>query len=188
MVVKHRKPPQAHMRPTSTHTWGLPTHAMSLFDFKSIYSLEIDAADKPSIDVHDGHLILTAERGEDRIMITAPLSSVLPTATSMVTTVRSGKTKRMRHTRVNVNKGKQLDPSHRAVGENSPAAKLTESSVREIRALAEDKDFVKTFSSKQGMLYDLANAYGIHWTTVWNILNYRSWKHVDPHKAPQKTI
>lgn len=174
------------MRPTSTHTWGLPTNTMSLFDFKSIYSLEIDAADKPSIDVHDGHLILTAERGEDRIMITAPLSSVLPTAAPMVTTVRSGKTKRMRRARVNVNKGKQLDPSHRAVGENSPAAKLNESSVREIRALAEDKDFVKTFSSKQGMLYDLANAYGIHWTTVWSILNYKTWKHVDSHKAPQK--
>lgn len=174
------------MQPTSTHPWGQPTQTMSTFDFKSIYSLEISAEDKPSIDVQDGHLILTAERGDDRIMITAPIGSVLPSLTPAVTTVRTGKSTPARRRRHNANKGKRLDATHRAVGENSAASKLTEIAVKEMRALAGDEEFVKSFNSRQAMLYDLAKAYNIHWTTVWSILNYKSWKHVDPHKAPQQ--
>lgn len=176
------------MQPKSTPPWDTPNQTMSTFDFKSIYSLEIKEEDSPSIDVRDGHLILTAERGDDRIMITTPIKSMLPQVAPVVTTVRTEgkKARSMRRRHFSSNKGKRLDPSHRSVGENSPASKLTENAVREMRALAIDKDFVKSFSSKQAMLYDLANAYKIHWTTVWSIVNYKSWKHVDPHKAPQK--
>lgn len=167
----------------------MPNQTMSTFDFKSIYSLEIKEEDSPSIDVRDGHLILTAERGDDRIMITTPINSMMPQVAPAVTTVRKvgSKPHATRKRRYNARRGKMLDPSHRSVGENSPASKLTEASVRELRALAKDEDFVKSFSSRQAMLYDLAKAYHIHWTTVWNIINYRSWKHVDPDKAPQKS-
>jgi hypothetical protein len=161
---------------------------MNTFDFKSIQTLEITQEDKPSIDVKDGHLIITAERGDYRIMITAPIDSMLnvPSARPLaVAEPRQVNRNSRRRRRTYRRSDRQVLPTdHGAVGENNPLSKLNEEAVCEIRALAEDPDYAKGFSSRQTMLYDLAKAYDVHWTTIWNIINYKSWKHVKKQEAP----
>lgn len=150
---------------------------MTIFDFKSVYTLDLGQDDDPSIDVRDGKLILTAKRGEEQIMITAPLNSVI-TPVAPVAAATQVKQPRRFNRRKNSNKGRRLDPSHPSVGENNVLAKMTEESVKEIRDLAEDTSYVNSFQSRQAMLYDLAKVYNVHWTTIWSIINRRSWKHV----------
>lgn len=150
---------------------------MTIFDFQSVYTLELEQKDEPSIDVRDGKLVLTAKRGEERIMITAPLNSVIAPVAPIVGATQVKQPRRSNRRRSS-NKGRRLDSSHPSVGENNVLAKMTEESVREIRALAEDPSYVKSFQSRQTMLYDLAKVYSVHWTTIWNIINRRSWKHV----------
>ncbi len=171
MVVKHATPPVGE-------TCNKPdTTTMTIFDFKSIYTLELSQEDDPSIDVRDGKLVLTAKRGEERIMITAPLSSVIAPVAPIVGATQI-KQPRRSYRRRNSNKGRLLDRSHPSVGENSIMAKLSEVSVKEIRELASDEKYIKSFQSRQAMLEDLAKVYKVHWTTIWSIVNRRSWKHV----------
>ena len=150
---------------------------MTVFDFKSIYTLDLGQEDDPAIDVRDGKLILTAKRGEESIMITAPINSVITPVAPIANAIQIKQPRRSNRRRRS-GKGRQLDPSHPSVGENHMLAKMTEASVKEIRALAEDPSYVKSFQSRQTMLYDLAKVYSVHWTTIWNIINRRSWKHV----------
>lgn len=148
-----------------------PFQAMSPFNFQAIQTLAIVKEDNPHVDVRDGQLILTAERNNERIMITAPLASVMPTA------VKSTVKAPARSPR-NAQKGKSLPASDRRVGEKNPLAKLTEEDVREIRALATDSDYQKEFSSMHEMFHAIGKVYGVHFTTAYNIVNRRSWKHV----------
>lgn len=153
---------------------------MSPFNFEPVQILDIKPEDNPQIDVKDGLILIKASRGNDRIVISAPLQSVLPAPAQ--TTVRHTTSSAVKH-RVYQRKpaiapGTILPPSHGAVGENSVNAKLTETEVREMRALASDPSYASTFSSKQKMLYDLSKVYKIHWTTVRNILIGTSWKHI----------
>jgi hypothetical protein len=145
---------------------------MSPFNFQAIQTLDIVKEDNPHIDVRDGQLILTAERGDARIMITAPLNSVLPKVAS--TNVR-----RPARRSKGALKTRSLAANDPRVGEGNVLAKLTESDVREIRALAADKDYQKEFKSPSAMYMAIGKAYKVHFTTVYNIVHRQSWKHVN---------
>jgi hypothetical protein len=141
---------------------------MSPFNFHAIQTLELNTSDNPNIDVQNGRLILTASRGEDQIMITAPLNSVVPTAVQ--TTVKQPKSiRRRKASSFNVN---------RPMGENHSLAKLTEVQVREMRALAADKSYMSSFATKYAAIKELADAFKVHFTTVAKILDGKSWKHI----------
>jgi len=135
---------------------------MSPFNFQPVQLLELSKSDAPSIDVQDGQLILTAQRGDERIRITAPLNQVLPqvhsTQVKMPSISRAGGDKR--------------------VGELNGMSKLNEQSVREIRLMMSDSKFVKSFSTKMALLAELAKAYNVHPATVKNVVDNVSWKHV----------
>lgn len=135
---------------------------MSPFNFQPVQLLELSDADTPSIDVQDGQLILTAQRGEERIRITAPLHQVLPqvrnTQVKMPVMGRAGGDKR--------------------IGELNGMSKLNEQSVREIRLMMSDPKFVKSFRTKLAMLAELSKAYNVHPATVKNVIENVSWKHV----------
>ncbi len=152
---------------------------MNSFSFEPVQVLNIKSEDNPKIDVQDGMIVISANRGDDRIIISAPLQSVLPSISVAQTKVRN--------TSINVHKpkrppaikpGTRLPATHGSVGERSPKSKLKETDIREIRSLAIDPKYTGTFPNRQKMVEDLAKVYRIHWTTVYGIINRKSWKHV----------
>ncbi len=141
---------------------------MSPFNFHAIQTLALEPSDNPNIDVQNGRLVLTASRGEDQIMITAPLNSVVPA--SVQTTVKAPRrAKRRNHARNHTNHPK---------GENHSLAKLTDANVREIRALAADQAYMSSFASKYAAVREISDAYKVHFTTVAKILDGKTWKHL----------
>jgi hypothetical protein len=148
---------------------------MSPFTFHAIQSLDITEADSPNIDVQDDLLILTATRGVDRIRITAPLSSVVSPATTKspapAETPKAPIRRRTQYTSAVRTYG--FKP-----GEKSPMAKLKEAEVREIKTLAADQSYINSFRSEHALMKDLAQAYKVHPTTVYQILRGTTWRHV----------
>jgi hypothetical protein len=139
---------------------------MSPFNFQSIQSLEISKDDHPEIDVRDGRLVLTAQRGTERIMITAPIAGMVPiVANRTVKTVNS--------------KVATLPSTDKRVGENHALAKLTESEVREIKNILKDKKLSSSFKNKTKFYQELGKDYKVHFTTIANIACGASWKHVE---------
>ena len=134
---------------------------MTSFNFQAIQSLELSSDDKPHLDVKDGHIVLTAQRGQERIIITAPLSGVLPKVAK--TTVKTPKS--------------QMAPS-RNVGTDNSVAKLNEHMVREIRAMAADKSLASTFTGKMKFYEEIGKIYNVHRYTVKNVVERFSWKHI----------
>jgi hypothetical protein len=141
---------------------------MSTFNFHAIQTLEILPEDKPNIDVQHGRLVLTASRGDDQIMITAPLNSVIPGADKTV--VKSPRRYRRR--------AKFNPVADRRFGENHKLAKLTEDDVRNIRQLTADPEYMKQFASNYAVSKEIAKGLNVHFTTVLKIIEGRSWKHV----------
>lgn len=137
---------------------------MNAFNFQAIQSLELTSEDKPHLDVKDGHIVLTAERGEDRIIITAPLSGVLPKVakTTVKTPVRSMTFKQRSH--------------HR--GTDNPVSKLDDNKVREIRAMAADKKLAAEYGGKMSFYTEIGKIYGVNKYTIKNVVEGISWKHV----------
>ena len=135
---------------------------MTSFNFQSIQSLEISAQDKPTIDVQDGHIVLTAERGQERIVITAPLQGIMPKVSA--TSVKTPKQKK-----INPLLGRSF---------NKGVAKLNEDTVREIRKLISDQSFVKTHKNKIMMYKEVAKLYNVSAWTIKNVAENLSWKHV----------
>lgn len=146
---------------------------MSSFHFSSIQSLEIHNDDNPSIDVRDGRLIITAERNNERIVITAPLAGAVPRVAATKVTV-AGRPARKAHPLA----GRTLDASDLRTGETNPHAKLTEQQVIRMRELFNDENFTKDFSSRTQVIARLSKMFGVHQTTVNSIVNRVSWKHV----------
>lgn len=128
------------------------------FDFQAVQTLSITAEDRPNIDVRDGNLVLTATRGNDQIMITAPINSVIPTA--KVSKVKTPKNRR------------------RMSRAGKPLAKLNADLVREIRAKAKDVEFMNQFNSINSAYVALGKEYGVHLTTIYGIINRHSWKNI----------
>lgn len=139
---------------------------MSPFNFQPVQLLELSDADAPSIDVQDGQIILTAQRGEEKIRITAPLRQVLPQVAATAVKMPS----RL--------KGVQLPGGDKRVGEMNGMAKLNEQAVREIRLMISDPKFMKSFRSRQALYLEIAKAYNVHPGTVKNVIDNISWKHV----------
>lgn len=150
------------------------TLTMSPFVFRAIQHLNIEAADNPDIDVQDGRLVLTATRGGDQIMITAPLNSVLPSA--VTTTVKAAPVQVRRVPRHLVRRSTFNKNVRR--GESSPRSKLTEAQVREIKALLADHSHCKSYGSTNTMLLEMGKAYSVHYTTIYNIMVGKTWSHV----------
>lgn len=138
---------------------------MAPFTFQSVQSLALSAEDHPQLDVRDGKIVLTAERSGERIMITAPLSGIVPTVAK---------------TEVKTPKRRQTNPIQRTVpkGEQHKLSKLTEEQVKEIRAMAEDPSITKNYATRHELHIELARIYGVHFTTVNKIINRRSWAHI----------
>lgn len=130
------------------------------FNFQAIQTLRITAEDHPNIDVQDGNLILTATRGEDQIMITAPINSVIPSAKA-VTVKGSG------------SRARQLNGR-----KARPLAKLNADTVREIRAKAASREFMNQFNSINAAYTQLSKDYGVHLTTIYGIIRRHSWKNI----------
>jgi len=150
--------------------WSRRTHCfqpMSPFNFQSIQSLELSSKDNPVIDVRDGHLVITAERGQEKIMITAPLQGIVPKVSS--TTVKAPKCKQ-----ASPLLGRNLHQ-----GSDNGMAKLNDSSVREIRTLLKDKSFVKSYKSMTAMYAEIAQSYNVSPWAIKNVAEGLSWKHVE---------
>jgi len=151
---------QSGTRPSHT-----PTPTMTSFNFQSIQSLEISAQDNPTIDVRDGRLVLTANRGQDRIMITAPLQGILPKVAA--TTVKTATKSKTYVSRRDGNRGS-----------NNPIAKLNEEVVREIRKLFNDKTFVNSYPNITAMHEDIAKDYNVSTAAIYQVYKNITWKHV----------
>ena len=143
------------------------TRTMSPFNFQPVQLLELSDADTPSIDVQDGQIVLTAQRGDERIRITAPLRQVLPQVAA--TTVKMPRPHRQ---------GISIAGGDKRVGELNGMAKLTEESVREIRLMISDSKFIKSFKTRHALCAEIARAYNVHPATVKNVIDNVSWKHV----------
>lgn len=139
---------------------------MTSFNFQSIQSLEISAQDNPTIDVRDGRLVLTAERGQERIMITAPLQGILPKVAA--TTVKTAGRK----------KPSPLLGRSLHKGSDNGMAKLNDDAVREIRTLLADETFVKSYKNSTTMYAEIANSYKVSPWAIKNVAENLSWKHV----------
>ena len=139
---------------------------MTSFSFQSIQSLEISAQDNPIIDVRDGRIVLTAERGEERIVITAPLQGIMPkvSATSVKTPIRR--------------KNGPLAGRSLHKGEENGMAKLNDDTVREIRTMLADKNFVEGYRNATAMYAEIAKAYKVSPWAIKNVADNISWKHV----------
>jgi hypothetical protein len=140
---------------------------MAPFNFQPVQLLELSDADAPSIDVQDGQIILTAQRGEEKIRITAPLRQVLPQVAA--TSVKMPRSSRQ---------GIHLPGGDKRVGELNGMAKLNEQAVREIRLMISDPKFAKSFRTRQALFTEIAKAYNVHPATVKNVIDNVSWKHV----------
>lgn len=139
---------------------------MTSFSFQSIQSLEISAQDNPTIDVRDGRIVLTAERGEERIVISAPLQGIMPKVAA--TTVKMTGRKKP---------GALLGRSlHK--GEENGMAKLNDNTVREIRTMLADKNFVEGYRNATSMYAEIAKAYKVSPWAIKNVAENISWKHV----------
>jgi hypothetical protein len=145
---------------------------MAPFNFHSIQTLEICQADSPIIDVKDGRLVLTATRGEERIMITAPLTNRLPVVAQTVVKSVRPKVKR-RHSLIPT-----LTADDKRVGASNHLAKLNDEKVKEILLLLGDKEDRKNYPNRQQFYTVIGEAFGVGYHTIANIDRGVSWKHV----------
>jgi len=146
---------------------------MNHFAFQSIQSLQITEEDKPTIDVTDGQLVLTATRGENKIMITAPLDKIIPRP--IQTTVNSNFKIGKAYKRT---KGKMMPTTCKNVGENNSNAKLNVAKVKEIKMLLSDSSFLDSYPSKTAVYKELGKCYKVNSSCIYQIDNNLTWKHV----------
>lgn len=148
----------------------LCTPTMTSFNFRPVQILELTAEDSPRIDVHEGTLILTAERAGEQIRITAPLQNMLPqVATTQVKAPAVPKRRRVY---------RYITGGEKRAGELNGMAKLTDAQVKEIRLLLSNAKFLDNFSSTHSMYEKLAETYKVHFATIRSIARFESWKHI----------
>lgn len=140
---------------------------MSPFNFQPVQLLELSDSDCPTLDVQADKIVLTAQRGEEKIRITAPLRQIVPQVAA--TTLKVPQRTRQ-ETFVAAGKKRQ--------GVNNGMAKLDEQSVREIRLMVTDSKFVESFGSRQALYQELGRAYNVHPATIKNVVENVSWKNI----------
>jgi hypothetical protein len=144
---------------------------MAPFNFQPIQTLDITEQDNPSVDIHNGMLILTAERGQERIIITAPIDHLLPkTSATVVKTPKKTKT-------IVARKEYKTKPPRNS-GSANPISKLDENIVRRIRALCSDKAFVNRYPHETAMHEDIAKQYNVTAAAIYQVHKNLTWKHV----------
>jgi len=144
---------------------------MSPFIFQSVQALDIGSEDNPQIEYLKDGVVITAQRGDERIVITAKLPVV-------ATRVAKTAVKAPRRSHANKMKGCTLEVGDPRVGSMHPLSKLNEETVAEIRAIAEDPDMIKFHGSVYKLSLELSKAYNVHHTTINNVILRRTWKHV----------
>jgi len=149
-------------QPVRTHS----KNPMTSFNFQAVQTLAISEEDHPVIDVHNNMLVLTAKRGTERIMITAPLQSIVP-----ITAVTKVKT-------ASPSKASPLLGVSKSVGISNGMAKLNDEAVKSIWSFLDDPDFVATYKSVTAMYNDIAKAFKVSSWAIKNIHEGVSWKHI----------
>ena len=144
---------------------------MSPFTFQSFQALDIGSEDSPKIEYLKDGVVITAQRGNERIVITARLPvAATRVAQTVVKTPRRSFTSKL--------KGRTLEVGDSRVGSMHPLSKLNEETVAEIRALASDPDTIKFHGSVYKLCIELSKVYNVHRTTINNVVERRTWKHV----------
>jgi hypothetical protein len=149
---------------------------MSPFHFstKTVRSLQLNPEDNPHIQIENDSVIITAQRGDERIMITASIPGVNNKVAATTVSMPGRKTTLTSHPM----KGAILPSTDKRTGENNALAKLTAKQVLEIRELAADEDIMKAYGSRTNFCTEIGRVYKVHFTTIGNILNRTSWKHI----------
>lgn len=149
---------------------------MAPFNFSSVQSLDLNPEDNPKIDIRDNQVVITAQRGNERIMITASIPGV--SSKVVATTVNTPNREPVKFRHNHPMKGAVLPADDKRTGENNALAKLTAKQVLEIRELAADPDIVKAYGNRTNFCMEIGKVYNVHFTTINNIINRTSWKHV----------
>lgn len=148
---------------------------MAPFNFSSVQSLDLNPEDNPKIDIKKDCVVITAQRGDERIMITATLPNVSTAVAATTVSMPGKKPVQVKHHPL---KGVTLPATDKRTGENNALAKLTAKQVLEIRELASDSDIVKAYGTRTNFCMEIGKVYNVHHTTISNILNRTSWKHI----------
>lgn len=148
---------------------------MAPFNFSSVQSLDLNPEDNPKIDISKDRVVITAQRGNEKIMITASIPGM---GAPIVATTVSTPGKRSVQVKHHPLKGATLPASDKRTGENNALAKLTAKQVLEIRELAADTDIVKAYGTRTNFCMEIGKVYNVHFTTINNIINRASWKHI----------
>ena len=144
--------------------------SMSQFNFQSCSILEFSKEDDPRVFFEDDRLMITAERNNERILISAPLPS--GKAPVVLAKVKAPKRKPLLST-------PKLPTTDSRVGENSKMSKLTVAEVTEIKQILADPKSLKDFKNHTNAYIELGKMYNVHFTTIANIAKHRTWKHVN---------
>lgn len=148
---------------------------MAPFNFSSVQSLDLNPEDNPQIDIKKDRVVITAQRGDERIMITATIPGV---TTNVVATTVSTPGKQAVRVKHHPMKGAMLPPNDKRTGENNALAKLTAKQVLEIRELAADSDIMNAYGSRTNFCMEIGKVYNVHFTTISHVINRTSWKHI----------
>lgn len=155
---------------------------MAPFNFSSVQSLDLNPEDNPQIDIKKDQVVITAQRGDERIMITAKIPGVNVPVVATTVSTPGKKPVQVSHQIIQSKqhplKGAVLPASDKRTGENNALAKLTAKQVLEIRELASDPDIVKAYGSLTNFYTEIGKVYNVHFTTIGNIVNRQSWKHL----------
>lgn len=148
---------------------------MAPFNFSSVQSLDLNPEDNPQIDIKKDRVVITAQRGDERIMITATIPGVTTNVVATTVSTPGKQTVRVKHHPM---KGAVLPSDDKRTGENNALAKLTAKQVLEIRELASDPDIINAYGSRTNFCMEIGKVYNVHFTTISHVINRTSWKHI----------
>lgn len=151
---------------------------MAPFNFASVQSLDLNPEDNPKIDISSDRVTITAQRGNERIMITASIPGVTAKVVSTTVSAPGRAPVQVKHRHNHPMKGVIFPSTDKRTGENNALAKLTAKQVLEIRELASDVDILKAYGNRTNFCMEIGKVYNVHHTTISNIINRNSWKHV----------
>lgn len=143
---------------------------MDPIEFRAIQLLAFTEEDRPAIIRSQGVWTLLAQRNGERIMITAPDLEAVDPATHLSNLRPRPVTRTVRR--------KSRPYAKVAKGEMHPKAKLREEDVIEMRSIFKDGMKNNEYESEHKLIVAIADAFKVHYTTVYKIIRGQSWKHV----------
>lgn len=143
---------------------------MGPIEFRAIQLLAFTEEDKPAIVRGQGVWTLLAQRNGERIMITAPDLETTDSAAHLSNLQPGPVTRTIR---------RQSRPYAKVPkGELHPKSKLSEKDVVEMRSIFKEGMQSNEYGSEHKLLLAIAEAFKVHYTTVYKIVRGQSWKHV----------